>query len=644
MEKRAELEHDDDECTDTPLLVLGCQCLEKDKEVTEQKGITMDHKEEEEETTMTTDEWSDKSIPLVLLAHHDIEPEVEADITNTYNEDGWKVKKEPWTRPAHKIKERSPRSNPTRTPFTNIPEYCWPHVQMDSLLGQGSFSRVFQVHLVPSTMTTTTTSRRSKDIPRTHRALHCAICHPPQKCNHGVAKKYFFKHGDENDQKDESKEKPYYFALKCPTAEILGEDDSSSCSSSPYHDDDDDDANVDNDNDRHGKNKHGTDEKADSSSLLLQTLKDLSIETKLLSQCRHENILRLYGIVKLGGYDFPLLELLQRDTLADRIKTWRRQLQQQQQQFQGIRKRRFKNPLGWLFPTSQSNRAPVRNSKGQPPLSKKRATSDHDDPMAKLLERLGTIAFGVAQGMQYLHKNHIVLRDLKPDNIGFAIIGGGQGPHHDETFAGGTTTMPKIFDFGFARNIHDLQQQFHDLVTTGTGGFEIAGTAGYMPPEAILGTGVDLTVDVYAFGMVVWELCTLQDPSIGRPNHKNSTNEHIRPPRRRCGVGVGGPCKNLIPRFGGRHDEKRGSYNNVSGDDDMYIAKRYLGWQPSVESIRIPRLKRLLLECWAFHPSSRPNFGRILKVLKLVLQGAASARSIPTTSTTSTATMEELSH
>lgn len=52
-----------------------------------------------------------------------------------------------------------------------------------------------------------------------------------------------------------------------------------------------------------------------------------------------------------------------------------------------------------------------------------------------LAERLH-VAFDVAAALSYLHANHIIYRDLKPDNIGFDVRGD-----------------VKIFDFGLAKEL-----------------------------------------------------------------------------------------------------------------------------------------------------------------------------------------------
>jgi eukaryotic-like serine/threonine-protein kinase len=95
------------------------------------------------------------------------------------------------------------------------------------------------------------------------------------------------------------------------------------------------------------------------------------------------------------------------------------------------------------------------------------------------------IASDVAAGLAHPHDHGIVHRDLKPSNILF----------DDEGTA-------KIADFGIARGESDTT-----LTPTGA----LAGTVQYMAPEQAAGEGAGPESDVYAFGVILFELLT------GRP-------------------------------------------------------------------------------------------------------------------------------
>jgi hypothetical protein len=93
------------------------------------------------------------------------------------------------------------------------------------------------------------------------------------------------------------------------------------------------------------------------------------------------------------------------------------------------------------------------------------------------------IAVGVARGLAYLHtgcRDCIIHCDIKPENI---LL--------DASF------VPKIADFGMAKV---LGREFSQAVTT------MRGTIGYLAPEWISGSPVTSKVDVYSYGMVLFEI------------------------------------------------------------------------------------------------------------------------------------------
>ena len=97
--------------------------------------------------------------------------------------------------------------------------------------------------------------------------------------------------------------------------------------------------------------------------------------------------------------------------------------------------------------------------------------------------RRGQIAVGVARGLAYLHtgcRNCIIHCDIKPENI---LL--------DAAF------VPKIADFRMAKV---LGREFSHAITS------MRGTIGYLAPEWISGEAVTSKVDVYSYGMVLFEL------------------------------------------------------------------------------------------------------------------------------------------
>ncbi|MFN0060606.1 MAG: tetratricopeptide repeat protein [Planctomycetota bacterium] len=97
---------------------------------------------------------------------------------------------------------------------------------------------------------------------------------------------------------------------------------------------------------------------------------------------------------------------------------------------------------------------------------------------------------GVCDAVQHAHQKGIIHRDLKPSNILVEV-------REDRSF-------PKIIDFGVAKS---TQQRLSDrTVFTELG--QIIGTPEYMSPEQVemSGTDVDTRTDVYALGVILYEL------------------------------------------------------------------------------------------------------------------------------------------
>lgn len=95
----------------------------------------------------------------------------------------------------------------------------------------------------------------------------------------------------------------------------------------------------------------------------------------------------------------------------------------------------------------------------------------------------------ICQGLQKAHEKDIVHRDIKPANI---IV------THDQ--------VVKILDFGVAK----FQSKAH-VTIPGT----VIGTPGYMAPEQASGKNVDLRVDIWATGVLLYEMFTAHLPFEG---------------------------------------------------------------------------------------------------------------------------------
>ena len=161
-------------------------------------------------------------------------------------------------------------------------------------------------------------------------------------------------------------------------------------------------------------------------------------EAELLATLNHPNIAAVYGLEDAGGVVAIVLELVEGDTLADRIA-----------------------------------RGPV--------------------PVHEAIE----IAMRIADALEAAHEQGIVHRDLKPANIKVRDDG-----------------TVKVLDFGLAKAMDPAPSSAAKAMNSPTLSIHatqagvILGTAAYMSPEQARGRAVDRRADIWAFGVVLYEMLT----------------------------------------------------------------------------------------------------------------------------------------
>ncbi|KAK3228657.1 hypothetical protein Dsin_000538 [Dipteronia sinensis] len=155
--------------------------------------------------------------------------------------------------------------------------------------------------------------------------------------------------------------------------------------------------------------------------------KEFKSEVQVLSKARHENVVMLLGSCSEGNQRLLVYEFVCNGSLDQHLS------------------KHTRRPLSW--------------------------------------EKRIKIAMGAAKGLQYLHENNIIHRDMRPNNI---LV-----THDYESMLG---------DFGLART--QRGDSDHSSET------RVVGTLGYLAPEYAECGKVSTKTDVYSFGVVLLQLIT----------------------------------------------------------------------------------------------------------------------------------------
>ena len=178
---------------------------------------------------------------------------------------------------------------------------------------------------------------------------------------------------------------------------------------------------------------------------------------------------------------------------------------------------------------------------------------DYDNAVRETVADNGRLrlqmATDCARGMSYLHSRSppIVHHDLKPANL---LVD--------------SKWNLKISDFGMSRIKYRayLQKSNPELETAG-------GTPEWMSPEALRNDNVDELSDVYSFGIILWELITLNFP-----------------------------------------------WHELNDPVQIVGKVAFLHHRPKIPSWVEPEMEQLLSECWSRESCDRPEFTHILELLQ----------------------------
>jgi serine/threonine-protein kinase len=109
------------------------------------------------------------------------------------------------------------------------------------------------------------------------------------------------------------------------------------------------------------------------------------------------------------------------------------------------------------------------------------------------------IARGVLAALRHAHGLDLVHRDIKPANISLASVGE-------------TAPLVKLLDFGLAKSVADDSPDARQPLTQAG---MVFGTPGYLSPEQAAGKPADARSDLYAFGVVLFEMVCGFPPFVG---------------------------------------------------------------------------------------------------------------------------------
>jgi tRNA A-37 threonylcarbamoyl transferase component Bud32 len=132
-------------------------------------------------------------------------------------------------------------------------------------------------------------------------------------------------------------------------------------------------------------------------------------------------------------------------------------------------------------------------------------------------ERVLSILDQVAQSLGEAHANGIVHRDMKPENVFIESrsVGG----------SGGTEDHVKVLDFGIAK-VMSGEKEVQALTAVG----QTLGTLEFMSPEQLRGQKLDGRSDIYALGMMSYEMLTGILPFQGAKSPIEIINFHMKTP------------------------------------------------------------------------------------------------------------------
>lgn len=325
---------------------------------------------------------------------------------------------------------------------------------------------------------------------------------------------------------------------------------------------------------------------------------ELANEAKILSGLDHGNIIKLRGLSSekfsesfapnintkrrgsSGGYGYFLVMDLLHETVKDRMNHWGKKEKD---------RARAKKRREMLRRTRNSFTKRLRKSSPSSRSKSKLLAPCGVEECQRLHNRIGDTVLGIAKGMKYLHSKNIVLRDLKPANIGYEKDDSDSSSSCSNETSTNSSSNVKLFDFGMARKVEECDPE------------EICGSPRYMAPEVMRKKGYTTAVDVYSFGVILYEMCSLKHPFDETYSAYRKTAKAGKRPRAVS-------CDEE-----GSNDTNTSNINPVILDFYNAVANQKIKPSADLESeVVCPKLRCLIEACWDHDPTKRPTFDTVL--------------------------------
>ncbi len=222
-------------------------------------------------------------------------------------------------------------------------------------------------------------------------------------------------------------------------------------------------------------------------------------EARATAALNHPNILTVYDVGADQGVPFIVSELLEGETLAERIA----RLPSIGLATEGV----AAGPTSLTLASRLQSQGSGAGSPPKPTRSGERPRDAHalqesmiqgpvsDRSRGLSVRKANDYAVQLARGLAAAHDKGIVHRDLKPQNVFITRDG-----------------QVKILDFGLAKLAETESALAGRLPATGTNTQPglLLGTVGYMSPEQVRGLPADERSDIFSFGAILYEMLSGQ--------------------------------------------------------------------------------------------------------------------------------------